>query len=141
MILYVDSSVLLRIVLAERGALREWRQSSLWVSSELVRVECLRTFDRGRLQLRLADEAIAARRALLHDYLSAFDLWDLDHSILERAAEPFPAALGTLDALHLATALAARRAHPALRLATHDRELAVAARSVGFEVLGTPDLG
>ncbi len=136
MTLYVDSSVLLRIVLGERGALREWRQSSRWVSSELIRLECLRTIDRARIQLGLADDAIADRRALLHGYLRAFDLVRLDGAVLERAAEPFPTTLGTLDALHLASALLARRTIPDLRMATHDKELGIAAHAMGFEVVG-----
>ena len=57
MTLYVDSSVLLRIVLGERG-----------------------------------------------------DLVRLDGVVLERAAEPFPTAVGTFDALHLASALLAWKA-------------------------------
>ena len=140
MILYVDSSVLLRVVLGERGRLKEWRRSERWISSELVRLECLRTIDRARLQIGLADEAVAERRASVLEYLRAFDLVRLNRGVLDRAAEPFPTALGTLDALHLASALAAREVVPDLRFATHDRELGLAARSVGFRVLGVPGL-
>ena len=140
MILYVDSSVLLRVVLGERDVLAEWRRSRRWISSELVRLECLRTIDRARLQLGIADEDIAERRAGVLEYLRAFELVRLDHAVLERAAEPFPTALGTLDALHLASALAARAVAPDLRFATHDRELGIAARSMGFLVVGIPAL-
>lgn len=140
MILYVDSSVLLRVVLGDRSQLREWRRSTRWVSSDLLRVECLRILDRMRLQASASDEALAEKRALLQDYLRRFDWIDLDATILERAAEPFPTPLGTLDALHLATAIAARRRLPSLALATHDRVLAIAARSSGLEVLGVADL-
>ena len=59
----------------------------------------------------------------------------LDSKVLERAGDPFPTGLGTLDALHLASAMMARREIPDLRFATHDRELATAARATGFEVL------
>jgi predicted nucleic acid-binding protein len=139
-ILYVDSSVLLRVVLGERGLLKEWRRSRRWISSELVRLECLRTIDLARLQLGLADEAVAERRAGVLDCLRAFELVRLDRAVLERAAEPFPTALGTLDALHLASALAARERFRELSFATHDRELGLAARSVGFRVVGVPGL-
>jgi predicted nucleic acid-binding protein len=62
----------------------------------------------------------------------------LQRPILTRASEPFPTALGTLDALHLATALVRRdRSHQALTVATHDRDLTLASRSFGLEVLGT----
>ena len=140
MILYVDSSVLLRVVLGERGRLKEWRRSERWISSELARLECLRTIDRARVQLGLADEAVAERRAGVLETLRAFELVRLSRAVLDRAAEPFPTALGTLDALHLASALAAREVVPELRFATHDRELGLAARSVGFRVLGIPGM-
>ena len=69
--------------------------------------------------------------------LRAVSLADLSAPILRRAADPFPTPLGTLDAIHLATALAWRDArHPALLVATHDAQLALAARACGFEVVG-----
>lgn len=68
--------------------------------------------------------------------MEAFDLIALDSVVLERATEPFPTMLGSLDAIHLASALLAREEFEALSLATHDEELAVAARAVGFKVSG-----
>jgi predicted nucleic acid-binding protein len=138
--LYVDASVLLRVVLGEPGALSEFRQAARWISSELVRVECLRTIDRARLQFDLPDEALAGRRSEVLDYLDAFELVSLNRGVLTRAAEPFPTILGTLDAIHLASAVLVRDQVPDLVVATHDRELAVAARSVGFRVLGATAL-
>ena len=141
MTLYVDSSVLLRVVLHERGRLREWGRSRRWISSQLIRTECLRTIDRARVQFSLSDEDVATRRAAVLEHLRAFDLIVLDAAVLERAADPFPTALGTLDALHLASALVARTIEPALVFATHDRELAIAARASGFRVAGVAGLG
>jgi hypothetical protein len=61
----------------------------------------------------------------------------LRQPVLARAAEPLPVALGTLDALHLATALTWRdRMQQPLVIVTHDSALALAARSFGFEVMG-----
>jgi hypothetical protein len=56
--------------------------------------------------------------------------------VLDRAAEPFPTGLASLDAIHLSSALLAREQIEGLPLATHDHELATAARAVGFEVHG-----
>jgi predicted nucleic acid-binding protein len=51
--------------------------------------------------------------------------------------EPLPTPLGTLDAIHLATALVWRdRQDVALTIASHDAALAAAARGFGFEVVG-----
>jgi len=61
----------------------------------------------------------------------------LQRPILARASEPFPTPLGTLDALHLSTALVWQdRMYQALVMATHDRDLALAARSFGLDVRG-----
>jgi len=137
MTVYVDSSVILRIVLGEPGALRGWRRIRRAVSSQLVRIECLRTIDRARVRLTLAEADVAERRAAVLEVLEGFDVVPLDAAVLRRAADPFPTTLGSLDALHLATALQVRETITDLQLATHDRELATAARSVGFQVLGT----
>ncbi|MGH7894876.1 MAG: type II toxin-antitoxin system VapC family toxin [Candidatus Binatia bacterium] len=136
MTVYVDASVLLRIVLGERGALAQWRKITRPIASELVRLECLRTIDRARLRLGLAPSDLAGRRAAVLEQLRGFEIVPMDAPILDRAAEPFPAPLGSLDAIHLASAVLARATIPDLVVATHDVELATAARAVGFEVLG-----
>jgi len=56
---------------------------------------------------------------------------------LRRAAQPMPIPLGTLDAVHLATALLWQETRDEdLVLATHDRALALAARASGLHVIG-----
>ena len=47
-----------------------------------------------------------------------------------------PTTLGTLDAIHLASALVLREEVPDLVFATHDRQPAIGARALGFEVIG-----
>ena len=137
MIVYLDTSALLRIVLRERGALDEIRSSEALVSSELLAIESLRTLDRLRLQGSLTADEAASRRGAVTDWLEAVDLVLLREPILSRASEPFPVPLGTLDALHLATALVWRdRTRQSLVMATHDGGLALAARTYGIEALG-----
>jgi uncharacterized protein len=132
---YVDTSVLLRVVLGEPGRLRNWKAITRPVASDLVRLECLRTIDRARIRLGLDGREVALRREAVFEQLDAFELIPLDPVVLERAAEPFPTVVGTLDALHLASALLVRPELPDLRFATHDQGLAVAARAMGFVVL------
>jgi predicted nucleic acid-binding protein len=134
----VDASVVLRIVLAEPRPLREWRRITQPISSELVRLECLRTIDRARIRFQLRDAEVAEQRAALLEKLDGFELIPINRAVLARAAEPFPTSLGALDAIHLASALLALTLRDEVNLATHDRELAIAARAVGFRVLGTP---
>jgi predicted nucleic acid-binding protein len=136
-IAYVDSSILLRFVLGEPGRLKEWSAIRKPISSELIRVECLRTIDRARIRLGLPPREVSKRRADAQERLEAFDIVRIDQNVLERAAEPFPTLIRSLDAIHLASALMARRTHPALVFATHDDQLALCARSEGFRVVGS----
>lgn len=137
MIAYLDTSALLRAVLREPGALDDLRRCERLVSSELLAVESLRTLDRLRVQGGLSVEDAAARRELVDEWLLAVDLVLLQPPVLARASEPMPAPLGTLDAIHLATALVWQdRMRQPLVMATHDRDLALAARSFGIEVRG-----
>jgi predicted nucleic acid-binding protein len=133
---YFDSSVVLRVVLGERGRLAEWSRASEAVTSEITRVECLRALDRLRLDGGMPDRELARRRATVLTVLSGIDVVRLNRAVLERAAEPFPTRLHTLDALHVASALLARARAAALRFATHDVDLAAAAAAEGLPVLG-----
>ena len=46
---YVDSSVVLRVALGEADKLTEWTRITDPISSELIRIECLRTLDRAKM--------------------------------------------------------------------------------------------
>jgi predicted nucleic acid-binding protein len=138
---YVDSSVLLRVVLGEPGRLRIWSAITTAVSSELIRLECLRTIDRARIHLGLEDRRVAQYRADVLEVVDSFRLVALDTVVLDRASSPFPTMLGTLDAIHLASALLVRDEVDDLAFATHDAELGVAATAIGFAVHGLPRRG
>ncbi len=66
MIAYLDSSVVLRVVLGQRGSLREWKAVETGVASALLEVECLRTLDRLRLLEGIAEGEIARRREVVY---------------------------------------------------------------------------
>jgi len=137
MIGYVDTSALLRLVLREAGALDELLDYEQLVSSELIAVESCRTIDRLRLQGSLTTEEAATRLDTVRKWLEAIDLVLLRPAVLSRASEPMPTLLGTLDAVHVATALIWRdREGSSPIIATHDSALGLAARTFGFEVRG-----
>lgn len=139
MIVYLDSSVLLRVVLGQPGQLEGWNAIERGVSSALAEVECLRTMDRLRLQGALSVEASAAAREAIYRLIEAMEIVELSPAVMRRASQPMPAPLGTLDAIHLATADLWRQERGAeLVIATHDRALALASRAVGFRVRGQP---
>jgi predicted nucleic acid-binding protein len=136
-IAYLDSSVLLRIVLGQANRLKEWPNIKSAVASAIAEVECLRTMDRLRLRVGMLDEDLALRREAVYRLTEETTLVEPTRAVLQRAAQPLPTPLGTLDAIHLATAMLWRETRAGdLVMATHDQALAVAARAVGFAVIG-----
>ena len=139
MIAYVDASVLLRVAFAQPNVLPEWPRIQRGIASALVMTESLRTLDRFRLRAKLADPEVAERRATILALVASLELVEIDPIVLERAAQPMPTELGTLDAIHLATALLWKEmTHVDLVMATHDRALALGARAHGLPVVGAP---
>jgi hypothetical protein len=113
-----------------------WSRITNAISSELIRLECLRTIDRARIRFGQDDRQVARYRADVLEAVDGFSLVALDSVVLARASEPFPTLVGSLDAIHLATALLIRDEVEGLAFATHDEELGVAARATGFAVHG-----
>jgi predicted nucleic acid-binding protein len=137
MIAYVDASVLLRVALRQPNALPEWREIAQGVSSALVMTESLRTLDRLRPRAYLSDAEVARRRATILQLIGSLELVDIDAVVLDRAAQPMPTELGTLDAIHLATALLWKEMSGVdLVMATHDDALGLGAHAHGLSVVG-----
>ena len=86
----------------------------------------------GRIDERDASR-LAARLANTH---TRWDVLELDESILDRVARHFPIEpVRTLDAIHLASALAARSAIPEVAVLSLDHRVRQCAQRLGFEVL------
>jgi predicted nucleic acid-binding protein len=132
---YIDSSVVLRRLLEQSGAIPALRQWRLF-SSQLVEVEIRRTLLRYHAE-RILSAAKFARRVnewnLVRD---SIDLIPISNGIMQRAAEPFPTLVKTLDAIHLATAIGwAGQTQAPVTILTHDRPLGIAASACGFQVV------
>ncbi|HEX9636312.1 MAG TPA: type II toxin-antitoxin system VapC family toxin [Acidobacteriota bacterium] len=136
MTVYLDTSAMLRVLFHEANPIRIWGQWSQAYSSSLLRVEAFRAVDRLRLKGKLTDLEVASLATDIQIVRDTLVTVPLNDSILRRASEAFPTTVGTLDALHLATALAVREFEPLDLLLTHDHQLGVAARSLGFTVQG-----
>lgn len=137
MIVYTDSSVVSRRLLQEPGGLQGWETWERAASCGLLRVEVRRTINRGRLEGALDDERVAALIEALISFEEILDWVEIDDLLLARAGQPTATHLKTLDAIHLAAADAYREqlARPVV-FATHDRQQALGARALGFEVIG-----
>lgn len=134
---YVDSSVLLRFILDQPGSLTGMLDHDDTLTSFITEVECLRALEAARFRRQLTADEAADRRLLAYRYLRRMRRMMPSVSILRRAGEPYPLALKSLDAIHLASALVLRdRRVPDLVFATHDRQLGRAAATMGFEVIG-----
>lgn len=136
---YLDASVILRVVLEQPGAFTKATDYPVIVCSELLRVEVLRVLDRLQVKGQLTGADLAHRLEFFHRLAGVFRYVPIAPAVLARAAGHFPTPLGTLDAIHLATALLwmEERGEP-LTLLTHDAELALAARASGLEVRTGP---
>lgn len=137
MIAYMDASVLLRIALQQPNALPEWRDVERGIASEPIGTESLRALDRIKLRTKLPDAEISKRRAKILELIASLEVVEIDSTVLDRAAQPMPTEIGTLDAIHLATALLWKAmTRVDLVMATHDRALALAAQAHGLRVVG-----
>ena len=142
MIAYLDSSVLLRMVLQQPHPLKEWYELEHGVASVLISVEGYRTIDQLWHRNELDENDVAEKRQLLETVLPRLTLRELTPDVLKLASTALPTPLRTLDALHLATAIAYRSTQPdderPIVFATHDVQLAKAAHAMRFDVIGVP---
>jgi predicted nucleic acid-binding protein len=133
--IYVDSSIVLSVILQQPGAIRYWSHWSLAVTSELMEVEVLRTLDRLVALGEISPSRFAQHVSDVKVSTTAFQRVPLTPAILKRVASHFATPVGTLDAIHLATALVwVERNSKDLLFLTHDRQLATAAQASGLDV-------
>jgi len=132
--LYLDTSVALRATL-ERGTTPEIEAriaaAPVLVTSRLSLVESARALLRLRQQGTVAESRLADARRELDALWTRSELWELTPAVCDLACHVVPdRALRTLDALHLATFLMARRRIEGLELLTADERLEDTARSL-----------
>src|SRR6185437_9980218 len=106
---YIDSSIILRIIFGEKNSIEVEADIEYLIASEILKIECLRTIDRMRYELRLSDDDIAMRSELLYKLMRTVRFVKLAEPIVQRASQPFPIVIKTLDAIHLSTALVWQR--------------------------------
>jgi uncharacterized protein len=126
-LVYLDSSALVKLVVREPESVALMaflRERPDRVSSALALAEVPRALRRARFG--------AAERRRAREVLARVALVDIDRRALAAAAAIEPPTVRTLDAIHLATALALREDLAAL--VTYDRRLAVAAERADLHV-------
>lgn len=124
--IYLDTSVALAHLLAEDRAPPEALWQEPLISSRLIEYEIWTRIHARKLARSHADEV----RALL----GRLALIELSSHVLVRALEPFPTAVRTLDALHLASMDFLRSQGQPVTLASYDGRLVSAARALRFSL-------
>jgi len=125
-LIYLDSSTALAHLLGEDRL----PTSALWservVSSRLLQYELW-----NRIHARGYAQSHGDRVEALLDRVS---LIELAPPVLARALKPFPVPVRTLDGLHLATIEFLRARRDDVELASYDRRLVEAARTLGVAI-------
>jgi predicted nucleic acid-binding protein len=122
--IYLDSSVALAYLLAED----RFPSDELWdeqlVSSRLLECEIWNRINAHRLQSSHGDAVrnLVGRVAMI----------EMVAPVLARALQPFPIAVRTLDAIHLAALEFIRAQKQDVQLASYDDRLVAAARLLGI---------
>ncbi len=125
--IYLDTSVALAHFLAEDRLPHDslWKQTL--VSSRLLQYEVWTRIHGRDLTSSHWEQArlLLARLAFL----------ELSPTVLERALEPFPARVRTLDAFHLASMDFLRKMGQQVRLASYDVRQVEVAQAMGFALV------
>ena len=122
--IYLDTSVVLAHLLAEDRHPPAWLWEQPLVSSRLLQYE---------LWVRIHARKLARTHGELARALSSrIAFLELTPLVLERALEPFPGSLRTLDALHFASLAFLRARDDSVQLATYDARQRRAAGGLGI---------
>lgn len=132
--IYLDSSVALAHLLAEDRFPSEQLWDQPLVSSRLLECEVWNRVNARQLQNSHGDA--------VRNLIGRVAMIEMVGPVLERALQPFPVPVRTLDAIHLSALEFVRAQRQNVQLASYDERLLSAARRLGIAVWnGRPDLG
>jgi len=124
-VIYLDTSVALAHLLAEDRSPPAELWAETLVSSRLLTYE---------LWTRIHARSLGASHGeLVRELIGRVAVLELVPPVLERALEPFPVPVRTLDALHLASVDFLQRQGQSVRLASDDERLVHAAVALGID--------
>lgn len=133
MIVYLDSSFVIRRLLGIGKPVEFWGKWKKAYASTLMRTECHHIANQLRLDGKLDDAGRARLGSWIETVCNAVTQVPLADSVVKRAAGTYPVAVGTLQALHLATMQELEAVHGVkCLLASDDDGLIRAATALGF---------
>jgi predicted nucleic acid-binding protein len=135
---YAESSAVLAWLLGEADGPRVREvlgRSELVTASDLTLIECDRVLVRAVVLGEIHEAKAADRRARLNAAAAHWHVWRLSADIVDRARRAFPMEpIRTLDAIHLASALAVRSAVPGVELLSLDDRIRQSGEQLGFRL-------
>ena len=138
MIVYLDSTFVIRQLLGVGKAPAFWGKWEKAYASTLMRTECFRAANLLRLNGKIDDAGRARIGSWIETVCSTTTQVPVTESIVRRAADAFPVAVGTIQAIHLATLQELEATHGVkCELASADDGLVLAAKALG-EILTQP---
>ena len=133
MTVYLDSTIVIRQLLGSKTPWQGWGEWTDAYASTLTRTECYRTANLLRLNGKIDDDQRARLGSWIERVCESVTMVPVTDGVLRRAADTLPTAIGTTQAIHLATMLELQSAHGInCLLATDDDDLLRAAESMGF---------
>jgi predicted nucleic acid-binding protein len=138
MIVYAESSAVLAWLLGQRDGDRAatvLAEAEMVVASDLTLIECDRVLIRAVATQELKESEAAVRQARLNAVAARWTVLSMDEEIVERTRRAFPVEpLRTLDAVHVASALAARKALPEIAVLSLDIRIRQVSSQLGFRL-------
>jgi len=125
-VIYIDTSVVLAHLLPETRRPDETIWQERLVSSRLLEYEVWNRIHAYKLAVSHSDKA--------QELIGRMLMVEMTDSVLGRAFHPFPVAVKTLDALHLATIDFLRRRGREIELASYDNRMLAAAQAMGVPI-------
>ncbi len=133
MIVYLDSTFVIRRLLGVGKPSGFWGKWEKAYASTLMRAECFRAVNRLRLEGKLDDAGCARLGSWIETVCNSVVQVPVTDAVLNRAAGAYPVAVGTLQAIHLATIQELEAVHGVkCVLASDDDALVQAAEALGI---------
>ena len=133
MTVYLDSPFVIRHLLGVGVRSDVWGKWDKAYASTLMRTECCRAANLLRLEGKLDDAGRARLGGWIETVCDSVTQVPVTDAVMRRAADMFPVAVDTLQALHLATMQELDTVHGIkCALASDDAGLIQAAKAMGF---------
>ena len=131
--IYLDSSVALAYLLAEDRFPSELLWDQPLVTSRLLECEVCNRINAHELQNSHGDAA--------RNLIGRVAMIEMVGPVLERALQPFPVPVRTLDAIHLSALEFVRAQKQNVQLASYDERLLSVARLLGISIWNADEPG